>query len=49
MSAAVGYARSQPGVSVISMSFGQNDFSGETSFDSLFTCRLCRNDYALAA
>lgn len=37
MTAAVGYARSQPGVSVISMSFGQNDFSGETSFDSLFT------------
>jgi hypothetical protein len=37
MSAAVGYARGQPGVSVISMSFGQNDFSGETSYDSLFT------------
>jgi hypothetical protein len=37
MTAAVSYARSQPGVSVISMSFGQNDFFGETSFDSLFT------------
>ncbi|HEY2147849.1 MAG TPA: hypothetical protein VGH32_07920 [Pirellulales bacterium] len=28
MTSAVGYARSQPGVVAISMSFGQNDFSG---------------------
>jgi hypothetical protein len=37
MTAAVGYARSLPGISVITMSFGQNEFSGESSFDSLFT------------
>ena len=29
--------QSQPGVVAISMSFGQNDFSGENEFDSLFT------------
>ena len=37
MTAAVGYAKSQPNVSLITMSFGQGEFSGETSFDSLFT------------
>ncbi len=37
MTAAVGYAKSQPNVSLITMSFGQSEFSGETSFDSLFT------------
>jgi Dockerin type I domain/Bacterial Ig-like domain len=37
MTAAVGYAKTQSNVSLITMSFGQNEFSGETSFDSLFT------------
>lgn len=34
---AVNYARSQPGVSVISMSWGAGEFSGEGSYDSYFT------------
>src|SRR6185503_332667 len=34
---AVTYARSQPGVSVISMSWGASEFSGETSYDTYFT------------
>lgn len=33
---AVQYAASQPGVVVVSMSWGQNEFSGETSYDSYF-------------
>ena len=35
--AAVDYARNQPGVSVISMSWGASEFSGEASYDSHFT------------
>ncbi len=35
--AAVNYAKSVPGVSVISMSYGAADFSGETTYDSTFT------------
>jgi hypothetical protein len=35
--AAVNYARSQPGVAVVSMSFGGSEFSGMNSFDSYFT------------
>lgn len=34
---AVDYARRQLGVSVISMSFGSGEYSGETALDSLFT------------
>src|SRR5581483_7133596 len=34
--AAVRYAASQPGVVVVSMSFGSSEYSGETSFDSVF-------------
>src|SRR5262245_57084772 len=34
---AVDYARRQPGVSVISMSFGSGEYSSETDLDSLFT------------
>src|SRR5262249_20535939 len=34
--AAVDYARSQPGVSVVSMSFGGSEWSSESSFDSHF-------------
>ena len=35
--AAVDYARQQPGVSVVSMSWGSPEFNGETSFDQYFT------------
>jgi hypothetical protein len=35
--AAVDYARNQPGVSVVSMSFGGSEWSGETSYDFHFT------------
>ena len=34
---AINFARNQPGVSVVSMSFGQTEFSGENSFDGYFT------------
>jgi subtilase family serine protease len=34
---AVTYAASQPGVSVVSMSWGAGEFAGETSYDSTFT------------
>lgn len=34
---AVNYARSQPGVSVVSMSWGSNEFAGEQSYDGYFT------------
>jgi subtilisin-like proprotein convertase family protein len=37
LNASVALARSLPGVSVVSMSFGSNEFLGETSLDSLFT------------
>ncbi len=33
----VNYARNAPGVSVVSMSWGGNEFYGETSYDSYFT------------
>lgn len=34
---AVNYARQQPGVVAISMSWGSNEFSGETAYDGYFT------------
>jgi subtilase family serine protease len=34
---AVSYAAAQPGVSVVSMSFGGSEFAGETGYDSVFT------------
>ena len=34
---AVSFATGLPGVSVVSMSFGAGEFSGETSYDSIFT------------
>jgi autotransporter-associated beta strand protein len=37
LTAAVGYARSQPGVSVVTMSFGQSETPSELTYDSLFT------------
>jgi Subtilase family len=35
--AAVNTARNLPGVDVVSMSFGEGEFAGETAYDSLFT------------
>jgi hypothetical protein len=35
--AAIDYARNQPGVSVVSMSFGTAEWNGETSYDSYYT------------
>lgn len=35
--AAVNYARNQPGVVAVSMSWGGGEFSGETTYDSTFT------------
>jgi subtilase family serine protease len=35
--AAVNYARNQPGVSVVSMSWGSSEFSAESAYDSYFT------------
>ena len=35
--AAVNYARNQPGVVAVSMSFGSGEFSGETTYDATFT------------
>jgi hypothetical protein len=35
--AAVNYARQVPGVNVVSMSWGGDEFSGENAFDSVFT------------
>ena len=35
--AAVNYAKSIPSVSVVSMSWGSSEFSGETAYDSVFT------------
>ena len=37
ISISVNYARRQPGVAIVSMSFGALEFSVETSFDSTFT------------
>ncbi len=34
---AVNYARAQPGVAVVSMSWGSSEWSGETAYDSTFT------------
>jgi hypothetical protein len=34
---AINYARNQPGVAVVSMSFGGSEWSGETAYDSYFT------------
>jgi subtilase family serine protease len=40
---AVQYAASQPGVAVVSMSWGTNEFSGETSYDSIFQPKSSTN------
>src|SRR5205823_2554033 len=37
VASSVNYARRQPGVSVVSMSFGGDEYSGETYYDQFFT------------
>jgi autotransporter-associated beta strand protein len=37
LNAAVDYARNQPGVVAVSMSYGTNEWSGETAYDSFYT------------
>ncbi|HTM52799.1 MAG TPA: proprotein convertase P-domain-containing protein, partial [Pirellulales bacterium] len=46
---AVVFARSQPGVSVISMSWGANEFFGETGWDSNFTTPSNHSNVAFVA
>ena len=46
---AVNYARNQPGVSVVSMSWGSSEFSGQTSFDSDFTTPSGHNGVTFVA
>jgi autotransporter-associated beta strand protein len=40
LNAAVDYARNQPGVVAVSMSYGAGEFSGETAYDSFFNTPL---------
>ncbi|MGN6369330.1 MAG: fibronectin type III domain-containing protein [Phycisphaerae bacterium] len=47
--AAVNMARNRPGVSVISMSFGGNETSNETAFDSTFTTPAGHNGVTFVA
>src|SRR5256885_5792194 len=37
LNTAVKWAKKQPGVSAVSMSYGSLEFSGETTYDSVFT------------
>ncbi len=46
---AVNYARTQPGVSVVSMSWGGSEWSGETSYDSYFTTPSGHNGVTFVA
>src|SRR5262249_29788978 len=46
---AVNYARNQPGVSVISMSFGGGGGSGETPYDAYFTTPAGHNGVTFVA
>ncbi len=46
---AVNYARQQPGVTTVSMSWDANEFSGETAYDSYFTSPSGRGVTFLAA
>jgi subtilase family serine protease len=47
--AAVDYARNQPGVSTVSMSWGGSEFAQETSFDSHFTTPAKHNGVTFVA
>jgi hypothetical protein len=46
---AVDVARNFPGVSVVSMSWGENEFDGETSYDSYFSTPSGHNGVAFVA
>ncbi len=46
---AVNYARNQTGVSVVSMSWGAGEFSGETAYDSYFTTPSGHNGVTFVA
>ena len=46
---AVNYARNQPGVSVVSMSWGSGELSGESSYDSYFTTPSGHNGVTFVA
>jgi hypothetical protein len=46
---AIDYARNQPGVSVISMSFGGTEWSGETGYESHFTTPAGHNGVSFIA
>jgi subtilase family serine protease len=47
--AALDYARNQPGVSVVTMSFGGAEWSGETSYDSHFSTPSGHNGVSFVA
>jgi hypothetical protein len=49
LTAAVGWARNEPGVSVVSMSFGSSEYSGETSNDYLFTTPIAHSGITFLA
>jgi hypothetical protein len=49
LTAGVGWARNQSGVSVVSMSFGGSEFFGETSYDSVFTTPAGHNGITFVA
>ena len=46
---AVSFATELPGVSVVSMSWGASEFSGETSYDSIFTTPAGHNGITFVA
>lgn len=46
---AVDYARKQPGVAVVSMSWGGGEFSGETGYDTAFTTPVGHTGVAFVA
>ncbi len=49
MMTAVNYARNQPGVAVVSMSWGGGEWSGESAYDSYFTTPSGRSGVAFVA
>jgi hypothetical protein len=49
MQTAVSFAASYPGVSVVSMSFGESEFPGETSDDNVFTTPAGHNGVTFVA
>jgi hypothetical protein len=47
--AAIDYARHQPGVSTVSMSWGTSEFSNETAYDNIFTTPAGHNGVTFVA